>query len=89
MINPGNSGAPLVDAHGLAIGIETVRPKLSFAIPINQAVRIAEQLIDTSRATQTTLGVRVGNGGRLAALNEPPGARPINPRRIGSTTDGG
>jgi putative serine protease PepD len=86
-INPGDSGAPLVDSHGLVIGIETAAPgiggaaapggpsKLGFAIPINQALRIAEQLIDTSRATQTILGMGVGTGDRIAALHELPGAR--------------
>lgn len=70
-INPGDSGAPLVDSHGLVIGIDTVAPgmggaaapggpsKRGSAIPINQALRIAEQLIDTSRATQT-----IGYGSR-------------------------
>jgi putative serine protease PepD len=108
-INPGNSGGPLVDSHGLVIGIDTAIPnvggdagpagsaRLGYAIPVNQAERIAERLISTARGGQTVLGVRVGVNGRPAPLNEPPGPgtrplghlaarqRPVSPRRAGST----
>lgn len=82
-INPADSGGPLLDSHRQVIGIETVpstpggRPQPGFAIPINQAVRVAERLLDASRAAQTVLGAQVATGGRLAALNEPPGARVV------------
>lgn len=86
-INPGNSGGPLVDTHGLLIGINSAiaslggdseeggSVKLGFAIPINQARRIAEQLIHTGQAIQPVLGVQVVIGDRLAPLTNPPGAQ--------------
>ncbi|GAA5165986.1 hypothetical protein GCM10023321_56710 [Pseudonocardia eucalypti] len=84
-INPADSGGPLLDSHRQVIGIETVpgpsapggRPQPGFAIPINQAVRVAERLLDATRAAQTVLGAQVATGGRLAALNEPSGARVV------------
>jgi putative serine protease PepD len=86
-INPGNSGGPLVDAHGRLIGINSAiasiggdtdeggSVKLGFAIPVNQAERIAQQLIRTGHATQAVLGVQVVIGDRLAPLSNPPGAQ--------------
>lgn len=70
-INPGNSGGPLVDMQGRVVGINSaiyspssVGTKsgsvgLGFAIPIDNARRIAKELIDTGSATKTTLGVRI------------------------------
>ena len=86
-IDPVASGAPLVDSGGSVVGIETVAPAtagvaaprgasaLGVSIPINQALRIAVQLIDTNRAAPTVLGVRVGTGGRITTLHEPTGAK--------------
>jgi putative serine protease PepD len=84
-VGPGDSGAPLLGPDGLVIGIETIAPAkrgaaaaaLGFAIPINQALRVADQLIDANSATQTSLGVRVATGDRITALHEPPGARVV------------
>lgn len=63
-INPGNSGGPLVDIEGKVIGINTaiMSPSggnvgIGFAIPINSARRIAEQLIATGTVTRGWLGV--------------------------------
>jgi len=75
-INPGNSGGPLVDANGRVIGVNTAIASLAsgssgreagsigigFAIPINQARRIATELVQTGQATQAVLGVSVQNG---------------------------
>ncbi|WP_328905684.1 trypsin-like peptidase domain-containing protein [Streptomyces sp. NBC_00234] len=72
-INPGNSGGPLVDAQAHVIGINSaIRAAdsgtgleggqsgsigLGFAIPINQGKRVAEELINSGRATHPVIGV--------------------------------
>lgn len=72
-INPGNSGGALVDMQGRVIGVNTAIATvalggqggsigLGFAIPIDQARRITEELTTTGRATQPVLGVRVTSG---------------------------
>ncbi len=68
-INPGNSGGPLVDLDGKVIGINTAiatgggfNPTFSgvgFAIPINLARRVMDQLIEHGRVTRGYLGVTV------------------------------
>lgn len=69
-INPGNSGGPLLDARGRVIGInsaiatlagvvggETGSIGLGFAIPINTAKRISEELIATGESQTPIIGV--------------------------------
>ena len=67
-INPGNSGGPLVDSTGAVIGINSAIASLSyssqagsiglgFAIPINQARKIADQLIKYGVATYPVVGI--------------------------------
>jgi len=63
-INPGNSGGALVDETGKLIGINTLIESTSgssagvgFAIPVDFAIDIAKQLIDTGRAIHPYLGV--------------------------------
>ncbi|WP_261428557.1 S1C family serine protease [Xiamenia xianingshaonis] len=63
-INPGNSGGALVNADGALIGINTLITSYSgnysgvgFAIPVNYAVSIAEQIIDGQAPTHAQLGV--------------------------------
>ncbi|MEU0601218.1 trypsin-like peptidase domain-containing protein [Streptomyces sp. NPDC006393] len=72
-INPGNSGGPLLDSRGRVIGINSAirsadsgsDPQtgqagsigLGFAIPVNQAKRVAEELINTGRASHPVIGV--------------------------------
>ncbi|MFB8248607.1 trypsin-like peptidase domain-containing protein [Streptomyces sp. NPDC055952] len=87
-INPGNSGGPLLDARARVIGINSaIRSAesgsgpdsgqsgsigLGFAIPINQGKRVAEELINTGRATHPVIGITLdmdysGDGARVAA----------------------
>lgn len=63
-INPGNSGGALVDDEGKLIGINTLITSYSgnysgvgFAIPVNYAVNIAQQIIEGKTPTHAQLGV--------------------------------
>jgi serine protease Do len=60
-INPGNSGGPLLDIRGEVIGINTainpVGRGIGFAIPINMAKDVMQQLIDNGRVVRGYLGV--------------------------------
>ncbi|MCB1294980.1 S1C family serine protease [Gordonia sp. (in: high G+C Gram-positive bacteria)] len=86
-INPGNSGGALVNARGALIGINTAIATLGgsssseagsgsiglgFAIPIDQAYRVAKQLQERGSATHAGLGVSVrqtaGGTGQTGAL---------------------
>lgn len=62
-INPGNSGGPLLNAQGEVIGINTaIRANaqgLGFAIPVETASRIAEQLQKTGKASHPYLGIQM------------------------------
>lgn len=72
-INPGNSGGPLTDLNGRVIGINSAIATtgaqggsigLGFAIPVNHAKRIAEELERTGRATRAVLGVTLAMNSR-------------------------
>ncbi len=85
-INPGNSGGPLTDSLGRMIGINSATATLGstqgqtgsiglgFAIPMNQALRIMNEIIDTGKATRPVLGVYfdqtvdTGNGATISSL---------------------
>ncbi|WP_405670742.1 trypsin-like peptidase domain-containing protein [Streptomyces sp. NBC_01530] len=87
-INPGNSGGPLLDSEARVIGINSaIRSAddgadsgggqagsigLGFAIPVNQAKRVAEELINTGKAAHPVIGVTLdmdytGDGARVGA----------------------
>jgi len=77
-INPGNSGGPLLDADGAVVGINTLVRSgpgagLGFAIPINRARQIAEQLVSKGSVSHAMIGVgldqaRDAAGGASGAL---------------------
>lgn len=73
-INPGNSGGALVDSDGALIGINTMITSASgsysgvgFAIPVNYAVSIAQQIIDGQAPTHAQLGVSLSTINSAAA----------------------
>jgi len=76
-INPGNSGGPLVNINGEVIGVNTLirglHTGIGFAIPINMAKEVAEQLIATGKFTRSWLGVSI------VSLREYPDFRDLVP----------
>lgn len=63
-INPGNSGGPLIDSHGLMIGMNTAIASrtgesagVGFAIPVNTIARVVPQLIRTGRVIRADAGI--------------------------------
>ncbi|MET8992536.1 trypsin-like peptidase domain-containing protein [Nonomuraea wenchangensis] len=74
-INPGNSGGALVNAAGELIGINTAIASeaagggVGFAIPVNTAKQVADQLISSGKVTHAFLGVSVTD-----ATGDVPGA---------------
>ncbi|HYP45261.1 MAG TPA: trypsin-like peptidase domain-containing protein [Propionibacteriaceae bacterium] len=72
-INPGNSGGPLIDSAARVIGVNSAiltlganrgqsgSIGLGFAIPINQAMEIGQQLIKSGKATYPVIGANVSD----------------------------
>jgi putative serine protease PepD len=72
-VNRGNSGGPLFDTAGRVIGMNSVIKSvvadgeeggnigIAFAIPINQAIRVATDIIDTGKARRTVIGAELGD----------------------------
>jgi len=84
-INPGNSGGPLINLRGEVIGINSQIYSrsggfqgISFAIPIDEAIRVSEQLRNSGRVTRGRIGVQIDQVSKEVAesigLGKPQGA---------------
>lgn len=66
-VNPGNSGGPLINMRGEVVGINSQIYSrsggymgISFAVPIDEAMRVSEQLKTTGRVIRGRIGVQIG-----------------------------
>ncbi len=73
-VNPGNSGGPLLNLSGEVVGINSQIYSrtggfmgISFAIPIDEAMRVAAELRETGKVTRGRIGVSIGDVGRDVA----------------------
>ena len=84
-INPGNSGGPLINMRGEVVGINSQIYSrsggfqgISFAIPMDEATRVSDQLRSTGRVTRGRIGVQIDQVSKEVAesigLGKPQGA---------------
>ena len=84
-INPGNSGGPLINMRGEVVGINSQIYSrsggfqgISFAIPIDEAARVSDQLRSSGRVTRGRIGVQIDQVSKEIAesigLGKPQGA---------------
>jgi len=99
-VNPGNSGGPLLNTAGQAIGINSQifsrsggYMGISFAIPIDEAMRVADQLRTNGKMTRGRIGVALGEMTKEVAeslgLGKPRGAYVRNVEPNGPAAAGG
>jgi serine protease Do len=99
-VNPGNSGGPLLNTAGQVIGINSQifsrsggYMGISFAIPIDEAMRVADQLRTNGKMTRGRIGVALGEMTKEVAeslgLGKPRGAYVRNVEPSGPAAAGG